>query len=108
MTRIEINEMVGRIADAVDLPWCYHHFEEPQEPPYLIYLISRNDFYADDKNYQKIARVAIEYYYDEADPEREELIESLLPEAYTASEPVYLESEQMYEIIYEMEVPYGQ
>ena len=106
MTLKEIADMVKTIAEAAQLPWVKHHFAEPQEPPYLIYMITRDDFYADDSNYQKIATVAIEYYFDEEDPETQQTIEENLPAAYTVSDPYYLESEKMYEIIYEMEVPY--
>lgn len=105
MTRAEIADMVKDIADGVGLPWCFHHFAEPQEPPYLIYLVSRADFYADDSNFKKIARVAIEYYYDTKEPSVEETIEGLLPFAYNVSEEIFLDSEDMYEMIFEMEVP---
>ena len=106
MTLTDIATMVGNVATAAGLPWVKNHFAQPQEPPYMIYLITRDDFYADDANYQKIATVAIEYYYDEEDPETQQAIEEALPAAYTVSDPIYLESEHMYEIIYEMEVPY--
>ena len=72
---------------------------------YLIYLISRPDYYADNENYQKIAHVAIEFYYDDPDPDLADQIEALIPTAYTVSKPEYLESETMYVTIFEMEVP---
>ncbi len=105
MTRTEIAQLVSDIAEATGLPAAYHHFLTPQEPPYLIYLISRPDYYADNENYQKIAHVAIEFYYDDPDPDLADQIEALIPTAYTVSEPEYLDSETMYVTIFEMEVP---
>ena len=105
MTRTEIAEMVDGIATAAGLPAAYHHFLTPQVPPYLVYLIERPDYYADNVNYQKIARVAIEFYYDQPDPELMDQIEDMIPTAYTVGEEEYIQDEHMYVTIIEMEVP---
>ena len=103
MTWKEINTLVKSIADALKIPSAYYVFKTPQEPPYLVYMIERNDFYADDSNYQKIARVIIELYTDNKEPGMEATIESMLPFPYIY-DSAYIESEKMYQTTYECEV----
>lgn len=103
MTWKEINAFVESIADELKIPCAYYQFATPQEPPYLVYIIGRNDFNADNENYQKIARVSIELYTDNKEPEMEATIETLLPFSYVYDSS-YIESEKMYMTTYELEV----
>lgn len=103
MTMKEIVQHVGSIAQALNIPYAYDHFSSPTSPPFMAFLIERDDFVADDTNYQKIVRLIIEFYSDNKEPEMEETIESLLTSPYTV-EYVYLDTEKLYMTTYEMEI----
>lgn len=103
MTRDEITAFVANIATVLKIPFANYQFREPQEPPYLVYLLERDDFSADNSNYQKIVRLILELYTDNLEPEMEEGIESLLPSFYIKDQS-YIDSERMYQTTYEIEV----
>lgn len=100
---------VFQVVKSVGFPAAYHHFEEGQEPdkPYLVYLYpGTNNFAADGTVYQDINQLDIELYTDKKDLEAEKRVEAVLKEHgffYEKTE-TYLESEKMYEVLYEMEV----
>lgn len=103
MTMKEIVQYVGSIAQALNIPYAYDHFASPTNPPFLAFLIERDDFIADDTNYQKIVRLILEFYSDNKEPEMEETIEGMLTSPYTV-EYVYLDTEKLYMTTYEMEI----
>lgn len=100
---------VFQIVKAVGFPAAYHHFEEGQEPdkPYLVYLYpGTNNFSADGIVYQGVNQLDIELYTDKKDLEAERRVEAVLNKHgffYEKTE-MYLESEKMFEVLYEMEV----
>lgn len=105
MTEREVFQMI----ESIGFPTAYHHFEEGQEPekPYLVYLYpGTNNFAADGTVYQGINRLDIELYTERKELESEKRVEAVLKEHgffYEKTE-TYLESEKMYEVLYEMEV----
>lgn len=105
MTEQEIFQMVK----SVGLPAAYHHFEEGQspDPPFLVYLYpGTNNFSADGIVYQGVNQLDIELYTDKKDLEAERRVEAVLNKHgffYEKTE-MYLESEKMFEVLYEMEV----
>lgn len=105
MTEQEVFQMVKSIG----LPAAYHHFEEGQSPapPFLVYLYpGTNNFSADGTVYQGVNQLDIELYTDIKDLEAEKSVEAVLKKHgffYEKTE-TYLESEKMYEVIYETEV----
>ena len=105
MTYEEIAEMMQEIG----LPFAYHHFAEGEspDPPFVIFLSpGENTFGADDLMYVSFKRLHIELYTDEKSPETEERVEEVLLRYniyYTKSE-VWIESEKLCEILYELEV----
>lgn len=105
MTEQEVFKMVKSIG----LPVAYHHFEEGQEPkkPYLVYLYpGSNNFAADGTVYQGINQLDIELYTGNKDLETEKKVEAVLKKHgffYEKTES-YLDTEKMYEVLYEMEV----
>lgn len=106
MTYKEINTMVGAIAGSI--PYAYYQFPETGiQPPFICWYIDGiNDLYADNINYQGISRVVIEYYSDEKDFVTEAAIESYFStngHSYDKGEQ-YIDSEQMHETIYTLEV----
>lgn len=65
--------------------------------------------FADNKVWQKINQLNIELYTDEKSPETEEKIEDILSSheiPYEKSE-YWIESEKMYEVLYQTEIIYG-
>ena len=100
-----INEMMLEMG----LPFAYHHFAEGEspKPPFLIFLSpGEHTFSADNIMYHSFKKLDIELYTDEKSPETEAEIEAVLRRHhiyYTKSE-IWIESEELYEILYETEV----
>ena len=105
MTYQEICKMIKETG----LSFAYHHFAEGEspEPPFLIFLSSgENNFSADNYMYFSFKKLNIELYTDRKAPETEEKVEEILKKHqifYSKSE-IWIESEKLYEIFYEMEV----
>lgn len=89
------------------LPVAYHHFKNPPNLPYIVYLFTySNNYGADNKVYSKINNYQVELYSDKKDLESEKLIEELFDENgifYEKSE-TYIESEDLYQVLYEIQV----
>ena len=102
-------EEVLKMMEEMGLPFAYDHFVEGEapEPPFLVFLYPRADnFAADGIAYFKINQLDLELYTDLKQPELEEVIEAVLLKHgnfYGKSE-VWIESERLYEALYEMEV----
>lgn len=88
---------------------AYHHFAEGEAPtpPFLLYLSPGSDnFSADGRVYWKVSQLDVELYTNLKDPELEERLETVLDAAglfYNKTES-YIDSERLYEVLYEMEV----
>ncbi|MBE5825264.1 MAG: hypothetical protein E7307_01370 [Butyrivibrio sp.] len=101
----EIVEML----EETGIPFAYHHFAEGEspDPPFIVFLLPDSDnFLADDRVYKKLGTLVIELYTDFKDPELEERLEDVLSEhelIWTRSE-VWIDTEKMYEVRYEMTV----
>lgn len=102
-------EQIKNILSEVGLPYEYDHFTTHNwiEPPFLVWRIPEsNNFIADGIVYAKIDALDIELYSNEKDWDNEKKIEDILEKhgiAYQKTEE-YLDSEKMYEVLYEMEV----
>jgi hypothetical protein len=98
--------------EEADLPLAYDHFAEGEasDPPFLIFLFPGSDnVFADDTVFQKIDELNIELYTDKKDPDTETKIENILIShdlPYEKSE-VWIESEKMYEVLYQTQIIYG-
>lgn len=105
MTEKEVFQMVKSIG----LPAAYHHFDEGEspEPPFVVYLYpGTNNFSADGTVYQGINQLDIELYTDKKDLDAEHKVEAVLKKHgfFYEKNETYIETEKMYEVIYEMEV----
>lgn len=104
MTYEQIFEMV----ESVGLPCAYYQFDETgQQPPFICFFYGNSaDMAADNENYQKIETLYIELYTDVKDFEKEAAVEAVLKTSGLAwnKEETYIDSEQMHETIYTMEV----
>lgn len=108
MTREDVEKML----DETGVPYRYHHFtqKEMEEIPLPIIVWNipgTNNFFADGIVYKKIPQLDIELYTDEKDWELEEKIEKILDEheiAWEQTASAWLNSENMWESLYEMEL----
>ncbi len=105
MSHEEVMGMVGEMG----LPFAYDHFVEGEapEPPFLVFLYPKADnFSADGIAYFKINQLDIELYTDLKTPELEETIEAVLLKygIFYGKTETWIESEKLYEVLYEMEV----
>ena len=104
-----VHQEVLKMMDEMKLPYAYHHFVEGEspDPPFLVFLYPNSDnFAADGMVYFKVNRLNIELYTDLKDVELEENVEAVLDKHgifYEKSE-VWIESENLYEVLYQMEV----
>lgn len=105
MTHQEIMAMLTEM----DIPFAYDHFVEGEspEPPFLVFLYpGSNHFAADGRVYFKVNRLNIELYTDKKDVELEETVEAVLDRhgIFYGKSEVWIESENLYEVLYQMEV----
>lgn len=100
MTYKEVNTMIASIG----IDYTYDHFTDTgHNLPFICFLYgSSTDMAADNTNYQKIRALDIELYTENKDFTLEQTVETVLNEngfVYTREE-TYIDSEQMYEVIY--------
>jgi len=105
MTRAEVKNMIEQIG----YPYAYGHFAEGEalELPYIIFRYPESDnFSADSKVYLKSDNLDIELYTSKRDFDTEADVEAVLDAKgiFYKKNEMYIESEQMYEILYEMEM----
>ena len=102
-------EHICEMMQETGLPFAYHHFAEGEssKPPFLLFLTEGEDtFGADNIMYHSFKRLNIELYTDVKSPEIELQVEDVLTQRgiyYTKTE-IWIESERLYEVLYEMEV----
>ena len=93
----------------IGIPFAYDHFAEGEspKPPFICYLLpDSNNFAADGKVYFHINEVRIELYTDKKDLSVENKVTAVLDGHgifYNRSE-VWIASEKLYEVIFQMEV----
>ena len=102
-------EKIADLLDQTGLPFAYHHFAEGEspDPPFLVYLTpGSHNFSADGMVYYRVDQLDIELYTDRKQPEQEAKLEEIFDGAglfYNKTEQ-FIRSEQLYEVLYEMEV----
>lgn len=88
-------------------PVAYHHFADPPKTPYVVYLrVFDNNINSDYKVHGKFKFYNIELYTHKKDPTAERKLEGILNNidpAYSTTE-VYLETEKLYMVVYEIKV----
>ena len=104
-----LSELVT-ILKATGYPVVYSHFNVSEnnpmpEPPYITYIFTySSNMYADNKVYKKINNIQIELYTNKKDLQAEAKLEDLLDLneiTYQTSE-IFIESENIFQKIYEM------
>lgn len=103
------HKQVATMIASVGIPYAYYQFPDDtgQQPPFICFFYStNNDVLADDTNYQKIEHLVIELYTDNKDFGLEASVEAVLNLnglVYSRDEE-YLDSERMFEVVYESDV----
>lgn len=105
MTIPELKKMLEKSG----LPVAYRQFEQDEDigPPFIIIIRKKEEnVFADDKVYQKIQNCFVELYTDNKDIELENIIEQLFDdnEIIYEAEETYIESEKMYEVVYDIQI----
>ena len=93
------------ILEKIGLPFAYDHFAkgESPHPPFIIWRVpGSNNFSADGGVYLKTENINIELYTDKKDPDLEEQVEAELDGLFYDKSEVYIESENLYEVIYHL------
>ena len=95
---------------SLGLPVAYGSFKETQTPPFITYQFSYgSDLIADNQNYKEIENFQIELYTAIKHPPIESLVQDKLKELrlpYSKVE-VFLDSEDLYQVIYEIQLMGG-
>ena len=107
MTYTELISMMDDIKSVTGAEYAYDHFAEGEspDPPFICFLFPESrDFLADDLNFYKQSELDLELYTDAKNPALEELIEAELEtfELVYSKTEVWIESERLYEVLYEM------
>lgn len=88
------------------LPCAYSHFKTNQAPPYIVYIGNGQDnLNADNTHYWRNNRYQVEYYFTAKNESNEAAIEdALLANGfnYTKSEDVFIDSEGVFVIYYQI------
>ena len=105
MTHEEVMQMLSE----TEIPFAYDHFAEREspDPPFICFLFPGSDnFSADNIVYAAFENLNIELYTDEKNPELEAGVESVLTahELFWNKSEVWIESEKLYEVLYQMTV----
>jgi hypothetical protein len=98
------------ILEATGFPVAYSHFTESEneplpKPPFIVYLAAySSNFMADNKVHIPIENVQIELYTTKKDLNAEAIVEAVLNENEIpyATTSAFIESEQIYQKIYEV------
>lgn len=103
-------EKLVKMIEEMDVPFAYDHFAEGEspDPPFICYLLSKDDnFAADGIAYYKVDGVRIELYTDFKDPETENKVTTVLDRhgIFYARSEVWIEDEKLYEVAFEFEIP---
>ena len=105
MTHEDVMQMLAE----TEIPFAYDHFAEGEspDPPFICFFYGpSDDLYADNENYQDIRKLNIELYTTYKDFALEKTIENILKLNGLSfyREENFIESEQIWQIAYEMEV----
>ena len=106
MTHEEVMQMLAELSD---IPFAYDHFSEGEapDPPFICFLFPGSEnFSADNTVYAEFQNLNIELYTDEKNPELEDRLEAVLNryEIFWNKSEVWIETEKMYEVLYQMTV----
>ena len=101
---MELERVYTRLRSA-GIPVAYHAFQSRQEPPFIVYMTDGdNNFSADGRVYFSAHQIRVELYTQEKDRSAEAQIEAAFADIFYTKDQIFIDSEGVYETIYEMEV----
>lgn len=92
---------------SLGMPVAYGEFTQPTVPPFITYQFAySSDLVADNQNYVEVSNLQVELYTTTKDLVHEGLIQDLLKSLYLPYRKIEtrLDSEKMYQIIYEIQL----
>lgn len=96
------------LLETLEIPIAYDHFNTPTTPPFIAYRrYGQSNYSADGIVYKKIDNYYITLCTEYKDLELEQQLETLLQNAeifYNVESETYIDTEQMYEIIYNVNI----
>ena len=96
---------LGSLLETTGYPVAYRSFSTTKTPPFICYLVAySNNFSADGKVFAKAEHIQVELYTDKKDQIAEARVENALSGFFWQKTEIYLQSEAIYQIIYEIEV----
>lgn len=96
---------IKKMLEETGLPVAYGHFKEQTDPPFIAYLLPESkNIVADDCIYQSKVLLRVELYTIKKDFALEKKVENVLADMVWTKTEEYIDTEDMFEIIYEMEV----
>ena len=101
---MDLDQVYSRLK-STGLPVAYRAFRSLQEPPFIVYLTDGdNNFSADGRVYFSTHQIRVELYTREKDLSAEASVEAAFADIFYTKSQVFIDSEGVYETIYEMEV----
>lgn len=99
------NKEFKELLKTTGLPVTYHHWNKPPALPYIIYLTSKDHRYGPDNGPNLISdkSLTVELYTIKKDEVSESKVETALESFEYEKNEVYIESEGMWKISYEIE-----
>ena len=101
---MDLDQVYSRLK-STGLPVAYRAFRSLQEPPFIVYLTDGdNNFSADGRVYFSAHQIRVELYTREKDLSAEASVEAAFADIFYTKSQIFIDSEGVYETIYEMEV----
>ena len=101
---MDLDQVYSRLK-STGLPVAYRAFRSQQEPPFIVYMTDGdNNFSADGRVYFSAHQIRVELYTREKDLSVEAAVEAAFADIFYTKSQVFVDSEGVYETIYEMEV----
>lgn len=100
-------EEIKSALESTGFPVTYRSWPERKAPsmPYICYYVSGSDnFAADGMVYYPVNQIQVELYTELKDTEAEAALETALASFYWNKTETYIDTEQCYQIVYEIEV----
>lgn len=87
------------------IPVAFYAFQSRQNPPFIVYLTEGDsNFSADGRVYFSAHKIRVELYTREKDLSAEAAVEAAFSDIFYTKDQIFIDSEGVYETIYEMEV----
>lgn len=101
---MELEQVYTRLK-STGIPVAYRAFQSRQELPFIVYLNDGdNNFSADGRVFFSSHQIRVELYTQEKDRSAEAQIEAAFADIFYTKDQIFIDSEGVYETIYEMEV----